>query len=116
MSSRRGGTQKNSSRKRRSQTLGRSDEQRNQPSLQTFFGSQENNTTLTPIVVEMKENKDLPIIEAPMPMPIEAAKAVRPTIMANNDVDPMNYDNDIHSKGEMLENSVNLSRQKQLIM
>ena len=90
-----------------------------QPSLQTFFGSQESNTTLTPTVAERGENEDLPLIEAPMPMPIEAAEAgeaVRPAIMPNNDVDQMDYDKDIHSKGERLENSVNLSRHKQHII
>ena len=88
MHSRRGDVQKNSERKRRSQTLGRPGEQMNQPRVPTFFGSQESNTTLTPTV----------------------------TIMPNNDVDPMNYDKDIHSKGNRLYNSVNLSRQKQHIM
>ena len=51
-----------------------------------------------------------------MPMPIEAAEAVRHAIMPNNDVDQMDYDKDIHSNGERLENSVNLTRQTQHIV
>ena len=119
MPSRRGGARKNAGRKRRSQTLGRPGEQRNQPSLQNFFGSQESTATLTQAVAETKDDDDLPLIEAPMPMPIEAAEAVeavRPQFMPNNDVDPMDYDDNIHSKGKRLENSMNLSRQKQHIM
>ena len=54
-----------------------------------------------------------------MPMLIEAAEAVeavRPQFMPNNDVDPMDYDDNIHSKGKRSENSMNLSRQKQHIL
>ena len=98
MSSRRGGARKGSGRKPKSQTLGKPGQQKNQPSLVNFFGSQNTDITVNPTIAEEKHEETkindsptntLPTVEAPQTIP-------------NYDADPNDYEETPQMRGKKL--------------